>query len=248
MKKKFTLKMRKQDQAKFDGAFSSPSHRICSSSSRIFQWRRSRLISSELLSALCLDSSPAARGDTEVDEEFWAAQAAAQAQDLAGNDDDDDGFGTQGDDPIPFSTQFFHDDGPDTQPGADLLDPDSSSEAGVDLDADPNLAALPKVEEEEESNNLWAGTQGLRRSRPDFVKYAKRAKRVDVKKLKDSIWKGLEIFAPALEGEEEDEVDERVRCFLLLFLSLSWNPEADPFLFSSPFTSSFLPILPFPPF
>lgn len=56
-----------------------------------------------------------------------------------------------------------------------------------------------------EEETLWAGTQGLKRTRPDYVKYTKRAKRVDVKKLKDSIWKGLDIFAPPIEGEEADE-------------------------------------------
>lgn len=42
-------------------------------------------------------------------------------------------------------------------------------------------------------DDLAAATQGqLRRVRPEQVTYAKRAKRVDVKKLKDSIWKELE--------------------------------------------------------
>lgn len=88
---------------------------------------------------------------------------------------------------MPFDTQFFHDDGG----FGGALDPDSGSEAGG--------------EELPEDESLWAGTQGLKRSRPDYVKYTKRAKRVDVKRLKESIWKGLEIFAPPMEGEEEDE-------------------------------------------
>lgn len=44
-----------------------------------------------------------------------------------------------------------------------------------------------------EEDDLLAATQGqLKRVRPDNVNYAKRAKRVDVKKLKDSIWDELE--------------------------------------------------------
>lgn len=45
--------------------------------------------------------------------------------------------------------------------------------------------------------DLLAATQGqTRRVRPEFVNYAKRAKRVDVRKLKDNIWKGLNIVLP----------------------------------------------------
>lgn len=75
------------------------------------------------------------------------------------------------------------------------MDPDAS------IGSIPPLVGLVGSEEE----NLWAGTQDLKRTRPDYVKYTKRAKRVDVKKLKDSIWKGLEIFAPPIEGEEDDD-------------------------------------------
>jgi len=42
--------------------------------------------------------------------------------------------------------------------------------------------------------DLLASTQGkTRRVRPEFIKYTKRAKRVDVRKLKENIWKGLKI-------------------------------------------------------
>jgi hypothetical protein len=42
--------------------------------------------------------------------------------------------------------------------------------------------------------DLLAETQGLgRRVRPEAVNYAKRAKRVDVRKLKENIWKELKI-------------------------------------------------------
>lgn len=97
---------------------------------------------------------------------------------------------------MPFNTQFFHDNG-DGDVG---LDPDSGSERGADDDG-PTIDSIGVDDED----NLWAGTQGLKRTRPDYVKYTKRAKRVDVKRLKDSIWKGLEIFAPPIEGEAEDD-------------------------------------------
>ena len=54
--------------------------------------------------------------------------------------------------------------------------------------------------------DLLAATQGLsRRVRPEFVNYAKRAKRVDVRKLKENIWKGLDIVVPKGEDQKEDE-------------------------------------------
>lgn len=100
-----------------------------------------------------------------------------------------------GQSPAPFGTQFFQDD--DDQGGGfdGGIDPNAS------IGSIPPLDGLNGTEEE----NLWAGTQDLKRTRPDYVKYTKRAKRVDVKKLKDSIWKGLEIFAPPIEGEEDDD-------------------------------------------
>jgi condensin complex subunit 2 len=76
---------------------------------------------------------------------------------------------------IPFNTQFFHDDY-DDGPGFD------GDLAGT---ADPG------------EQDLLAETQGKRRRvQPKFVNYAKRAKRVDVRKLKDNIWKGLKIRTP----------------------------------------------------
>jgi hypothetical protein len=49
--------------------------------------------------------------------------------------------------------------------------------------------------------DLLASTQGkTRRVRPEFINYTKRAKRVDVRKLKDNIWKGLKI--PTLDEQQ----------------------------------------------
>jgi condensin complex subunit 2 len=45
-----------------------------------------------------------------------------------------------------------------------------------------------------EDEDLQAAAQGqVRRIRPEFVNYAKKAKRVDVRKLKENIWKELDI-------------------------------------------------------
>lgn len=96
---------------------------------------------------------------------------------------------------IPFNTQFFHDDY-DDGPGFDDVDPYDGDGAGVpDTDAG--------------EQDLLAATQGqTRRVRPEFVNYAKRAKRVDVRKLKDNIWRGLDIVVAPTKKEEEEEEEE----------------------------------------
>lgn len=45
-----------------------------------------------------------------------------------------------------------------------------------------------QLEEGEFGDNLVAQTK---RNKPEFIKYAKTAKRIDVKKLKENIWKTL---------------------------------------------------------
>lgn len=94
--------------------------------------------------------------------------------------------------PAAFDSQFFHDDMDD---GADFAFVDDGlggdDAGGLDDGAD----------------DLWAATQGqeLKKSRPENVHYAKKAKRVDVKRLKDEIWTGLKI-----KTAESDTGDESV--------------------------------------
>ncbi|KAF8075066.1 condensin complex subunit 2/barren [Lyophyllum atratum] len=127
--------------------------------------------------------------DGEVDENFWAQAAADQAAGRAGDQDGDD---TMNEGAIPFNTQFFHDDY-DDGPGFDDGDPYDGDGVGVP-DADAG------------EQDLLAATQGqTRRVRPEFVNYAKRAKRVDVRKLKDNIWRGLDIVVSPLKKDNEDE-------------------------------------------
>lgn len=95
-----------------------------------------------------------------------------------------------GDAPVPFNTQFFNDD--DDGPAFDdIYEGDGD---GV-------------VPEDAGEQDLLAATQGMtRRVRPEFVNYAKRAKRVDVRKLKENIWKGLDIKIPRNKEEQDDEM------------------------------------------
>ena len=59
----------------------------------------------------------------------------------------------------------------------------------------------------EEEEDLLATTQGqMRRARPQFINYAKKAKRVDVKKLKENIWKELGLDDLPIITRSEGEV------------------------------------------
>lgn len=121
----------------------------------------------------------------EIDENFWARAAAEADMPPDEGDQGDDGTG------MPFATQFFNDDEDDGGGGfEDNFGGDGGDAAGLDEDAE-----------------LQAATQGqIRRVRPEFVNYAKKVKRVDVRKLKENIWKGLDIVLPKTE-EEDDEVE-----------------------------------------
>lgn len=97
-----------------------------------------------------------------------------------------------GDAPVPFNTQFFNDD--DDGPAFDDLYEGDVEGDGI-------------VPEDAGEQDLLAATQSMtRRVRPESVKYAKRAKRVDVRKLKENIWKGLDIEVSRKEHEEEEMV------------------------------------------
>lgn len=101
-------------------------------------------------------------------------------QDFGGGGDGDE------DDPPPFDTQWL-------AGGEDDFTPELEDEEG----------------EGKELDDLAAATQGqLRRVRPEMVSYAKRAKRIDIKKLKDSVWKELEeVVLPVKRYPESPEYD-----------------------------------------
>ncbi|KAF8159810.1 condensin complex subunit 2/barren [Crassisporium funariophilum] len=126
-------------------------------------------------------------GDGEVDENFWAQAAAEQGANRE-HDQDGDENGVS----VPFNTQFFHED--DFGPGFD----DDDGEGG----------GMGMPDEDTGEQDLLAATQGqTRRVRPEFVNYAKRAKRVDVRRLKENIWKGLDIVVEKKKDKEDESMD-----------------------------------------
>ena len=151
----------------------------------------------------------------EIDENFWAQAAADRVE--VGDEDVEmgkpshlisqysvscrtTGHGV----PIPFESQFFHDDGDD-----------GFAEDNLDM-------GTPMLDGDDD--DLWQGTQGgtsqgLKKSRPENVNYAKKAKRVDVKRLKDDIWTGLKTLLP--EERPASSGDDSVSVQAVRSLNLS---------------------------
>jgi len=107
--------------------------------------------------------------------------------------------------PMPFESQFFHDDGDDGYDG------------------------VPAVGMGDE-DDLWQGTQGqeLKKARPENVHFAKKAKRVDVKRLKDDIWTGLRSLVPDSPTDIAESDEEVSLCTAVLSLTLQMPPPATP--------------------
>ncbi|BGP52003.1 hypothetical protein JCM10450v2_007974 [Rhodotorula kratochvilovae] len=126
----------------------------------------------------------------EADVHFWAQAGAAGG---AGGDGGEEGYGGGMDamDHDDYGGGFGGDGGGEDD-GDDFPPPFDTQWLAVG-DEDTPSGASPSGDGDEGMDDLAAATQGqLRRVRPEMVSYAKRATRVDVKKLKDSIWRELE--------------------------------------------------------
>ncbi|MBW0496405.1 hypothetical protein O181_036120 [Austropuccinia psidii MF-1] len=139
----------------------------------------------------------------EIDENYWARTAAAAAQNSTTEDANADEASSSA---IPFATQFFQDDADDMPDFEEEFD----NPVGLSVTAEENG---PKADDaqmkEADENDLIAATQNLNvRVRPEFVNYAKKAKRVDVKKLKENIWRELEHLTIELEAETQKKSPE----------------------------------------
>ncbi|SCZ97822.1 BZ3500_MvSof-1268-A1-R1_Chr3-3g06394 [Microbotryum saponariae] len=129
-----------------------------------------------------------ALGGGEADAHFWAGAGANLLEDdhMGGVEHDfEPSFG--GDYAVPFDTQILN-DGDDDLPYFNEDEDDSPT--GPMLDGIGLGGGL------DESDDILQDTQGqLKRVRPENINYAKRAKRVDVAKLKDSIWTELQVVS-----------------------------------------------------
>lgn len=150
----------------------------------------------------------------EVDEAYWAqTQAAEQAQAVT---EDGDGQAQQGG----YDADFFQDDGLDVGPGVDedeeefadareALSPAAEGTAAVGIDAVAGMG----------SQGAWGDnliTQS-RRLRPEYVQYARVAKKVDVRRLKEEMWRGI--------GLEVSLSLKTLFCICLRYVArMAWKP------------------------
>ncbi|KAH7391737.1 condensin complex subunit 2/barren [Pyrenochaeta sp. MPI-SDFR-AT-0127] len=133
----------------------------------------------------------------EVDEAYWANQQDALAE--------EDGV-VQGN----YDADFFQDDG---LPGGAIDDDDDFADARDHFspppqDAPEAMQTLDGVLPSSQADAFGAQlvTQS-RRFRPEYVQYARVAKKVDVKRLKDELWRGIG-FEDISTPPQPDAVDE----------------------------------------
>lgn len=129
----------------------------------------------------------------DMDEAFWANQNAPAH-------DDNDTVAPQGD----YDANFFQDDGLPFPGGDDADDDDlefADAREHFSPDADPGMTQgmgiTAMLNGGFETTNALGGAFGTtlvthtRRIRPDYVQYARVAKKVDVRRLKEEIWRGM---------------------------------------------------------
>jgi condensin complex subunit 2 len=115
-----------------------------------------------------------------VDEAYWADQGQeGEGDDIQGN----------------YDADFFQDDGL-PMPGGPIDDEDVFADARDHFSPPPDApeATLPIDGMLPSSQTDAFGAQLVtqsRRFRPEYVQYARVAKKVDVKRLKDELWKGI---------------------------------------------------------
>ena len=137
--------------------------------------------------------------DGEIDEAYWAANtgpAAAQPHLM------DDDAGVQGD----YDANFFQDDNLPLPGGTGMNDDDEFADAreafspeadGVDATAGPIGDGIDSVAAGSSQGTDAGGAFGAqlvtqsRRLRPEYVQYARVAKKVDVRRLKEEMWRGI---------------------------------------------------------
>lgn len=151
--------------------------------------------------------------DGEMDEAFWAAQKAPM-QSIEGSDQDA---------PLPqgdYDANFFQDDGlpfaggldddDDIDEFADARDHFSPERAMDTIGATGAFNGLTVTNPADLAFGTMLVTQN-RRVRPEYVNYARVAKKVDVRRLKEEIWKGMDFeklaSVPPPSAQEEGSAE-----------------------------------------
>lgn len=133
----------------------------------------------------------------EIDEQYWAQNAGLNTQDPLPEDVL----------PGEYGADFFQDDGlPMPGAGGDADEGETFADA-------PETLAPPMMTEGASQEGAFGAQLVMqsRRARPEYVQYARVAKKVDVRRLKEEMWRGLgmEVSSPLLGvGFCEDNTDE----------------------------------------
>lgn len=97
------------------------------------------------------------------------------------------------DDDLPMGPGLADDDDDDFAEAREMLSPDLNDPSAENVPFDPNGNSLIITAE---NHNVEFGSQLVtanRRVRPEYVQYARVAKKVDVRRLKESLWKRMEF-------------------------------------------------------
>ncbi|KAL9032348.1 MAG: hypothetical protein Q9214_008007, partial [Letrouitia sp. 1 TL-2023] len=145
----------------------------------------------------------------EVDEAFWARENGI------GNQDDANDMPKNG-----YDADFFLDNGI-----GPMAPPDDDDEEFADAqeaffpDGNADAPAEPQLVNGSE-NKIDSGQEGAfgtqlvtqsRRLRPEYVQYARAAKKVDVRRLKEEMWKGIGFEEPNLPDTSSKPGNEKLR-------------------------------------
>ena len=127
----------------------------------------------------------------EMDEAFWAQQKGPEETALPDGDYDANFFQ---DDALPFAGAGDDDDDDDDLEFADAQEHLGGGDGGM-TEAVGGMTAM--FNGETMANPMGAFGETLvaatRRVRPEYVNYARVAKRVDIRRLKENIWKGMDM-------------------------------------------------------
>ncbi|KAI9833107.1 MAG: hypothetical protein M1826_000474 [Phylliscum demangeonii] len=116
--------------------------------------------------------------ENEINEAFWARDGGP-----AKSADEDNVQGN-------YDANFFQDDGLAFPQGLPDDDDDEFADAREHQDGDPGDGNRPGAAAQEGGYGTQLVTQ-TRRVRPEYVQYARVAKKVDVRRLKEEMWKGM---------------------------------------------------------
>lgn len=170
---------------------------------RLFLKPKARMGSKKLLAKRSNQSRPdQTSGDGDMDEAFWANHRPENDTSEEGAPGTYDANFFADDDGLAFPNGMDLDDDDDNLPFADareMLSPPadgrpvtSAGEGGATgLSALLNMVGATPARGGAGGYGSQLVTQGGRRARPDYVNYARVAKKVDVRRLKTEMWKGM---------------------------------------------------------